>query len=76
MRGRRRKLFIHKICIGDDNWVQGDEAIAAVACDYFQYIFTGTDSRVNEGVLQQIPRMINEEQNNRLHAVPTMDELK
>ena len=73
--GRRRKLFIHKICIDDDNWIQGDEAIV-VASDYFQYSFPCTYSRVNEGILQHIPGMINEDQNTRLQSMPTMDELK
>jgi len=40
MRGRRRKLFIHKVCIGNEEWVEGDENIANAACDHFKNIFT------------------------------------
>ena len=32
IRGRRRKLFIHRICTDEDTWIQGDENIAKEAC--------------------------------------------
>ncbi|XP_055835119.1 uncharacterized protein LOC129903596 [Solanum dulcamara] len=35
IRGRRRKLYIHKIQNKDDNWVQGEENIAKATCDHF-----------------------------------------
>ncbi|WMV50078.1 hypothetical protein MTR67_043463 [Solanum verrucosum] len=41
IRGRRRRLFVHKILNENDEWIQGDEQIAQTACDYFQHIFTG-----------------------------------
>ena len=31
MRGRGRRLFIHKVCTDNDNWVQGDEHIIVAA---------------------------------------------
>ncbi|KAK4706662.1 hypothetical protein R3W88_033794 [Solanum pinnatisectum] len=40
IRGRRRRLFIHKILTDDDEWVQGDEHITQAACNHFQNIFT------------------------------------
>lgn len=66
MRGTRRKLFIHKICISDDVWVQGDENIAKAACDYFQHIFSGQEERINEDILNCIPRLITLAQNQLL----------
>ncbi|KAH0776603.1 hypothetical protein KY290_008014 [Solanum tuberosum] len=52
MRGRRKKLFIHKLCTGNDDWIQGDENIAKEAGEYFQHIFTGQEIRINEDILQ------------------------
>lgn len=35
MRGRRRRLFIHKISKDNDTWVEDDEDIATAACEHF-----------------------------------------
>lgn len=35
IRGESMKLFIHKICTGDDVWVHGDENMAKETCDHF-----------------------------------------
>lgn len=76
MRGRRRRLFIHRICTDDDNWIQGDANIAATACNHFQKIFTRHEDKIDEGLLQCIPRLVDEEYNQILQALPTMEELK
>ncbi|KAG5606071.1 hypothetical protein H5410_027563 [Solanum commersonii] len=66
MRGRRRRLFIHKICTDEGDWIQGDDNIAKEACQYFQNIFTGHNARISEGALQCIPRMRGRESINYL----------
>ncbi|KAK6780088.1 hypothetical protein RDI58_022272 [Solanum bulbocastanum] len=76
IRGRRRRLFIHKILKDNDEWVQGDEYIAKAACDYFQDIVTGEEKVIDEAPLECIPRLINREQNERIKAMPSMEELK
>ncbi|XP_015168633.1 uncharacterized protein [Solanum tuberosum] len=76
MRGRRKKLFIHKICTDNKEWVQGDDNIAKTACTHFQHIFSGHENRIVEGILQCIPRMITPEQNQKLQGMPTMEELQ
>lgn len=53
----------------------GDENIAKAACEYFQKIFTGHENRINEEIIQCIPRMITEEDNQILQATPDMNEL-
>ncbi|XP_055825760.1 uncharacterized protein LOC129894213 [Solanum dulcamara] len=40
IRGRRRKLYIHRIQTEEGSWVQGDTEIAEAACKHFQDIFT------------------------------------
>ncbi|WMV50080.1 hypothetical protein MTR67_043465, partial [Solanum verrucosum] len=39
-------------------------------------IFTGENKLINEGAMDCIPRMVNQEQNNNLTVVPTIEELK
>lgn len=58
IRGRRRKLYIHRIQDEKGSWIQRDEDIAKVASDYFQQSFTGEDKLINEDILDCIPRMI------------------
>ncbi|KAG5586740.1 hypothetical protein H5410_047174 [Solanum commersonii] len=76
IRGRRSKLFIHKISDDHGNTIKGDENIAKAACCHFEKIFTGEDNLINEEVLRCIPSMITEYQNQKLQAMPTKDELK
>ncbi|WMV32723.1 hypothetical protein MTR67_026108 [Solanum verrucosum] len=76
MRGRRRRLFLHKICIENEVWIQGEEHIAQEACDHYQHQFTGQNDRIDESILQFTPRVITPDQNEMLQAVPTIDELR
>jgi len=76
IRGRRRRLFIHKLIGNDGEWLQGDETIAKAACEHFQSIFTGDNKFINEGALECIPRMVNQEHNERLITMLTLAELK
>ncbi|KAK6782003.1 hypothetical protein RDI58_019799 [Solanum bulbocastanum] len=55
---------------------QGDNAIATAACDYFQNIFTGENRIINEEALDCIHRRVNQAQNERLTAMPSLEELK
>ncbi|KAG5606153.1 hypothetical protein H5410_027645 [Solanum commersonii] len=66
IRGRIRRLFIHKLIREDGEWIQGDDVIAEAACDHFQKIFTGDNKFINEGALDCIPLMINQEQNDMI----------
>ncbi|KAH0705908.1 hypothetical protein KY285_010432 [Solanum tuberosum] len=76
IRGRRRRLFIHKICTGNDVWIQGDDQIAQAACDYFQGMFTGQNRRIDERILQHLPTLVTPDQNQKLQEMPTLEELK
>ncbi|XP_049348974.1 uncharacterized protein LOC125813528 [Solanum verrucosum] len=76
IRGRRRRLFIHKILNDDDEWIQGDEHIAQAACTHFQHIFSGEEKIVDEIPMNCIPRMVSQEHKDRLKELPTIDELK
>ncbi|KAG5580297.1 hypothetical protein H5410_050924 [Solanum commersonii] len=65
IRGRRRKLFIHKLIGGDGEWIEGDDNIVEAACAHFQEIFTGENNLIDEDALECIPRMVTHEQNNK-----------
>ncbi|XP_055822099.1 uncharacterized protein LOC129890602 [Solanum dulcamara] len=47
-RGRRRKLYIHRIQNDKGSWVQGDSEIADAACNHFQQIFTGEEKCIQQ----------------------------
>ncbi|XP_019240872.1 PREDICTED: uncharacterized protein LOC109220861 [Nicotiana attenuata] len=76
IRGRRRKLFIHKIKNENNEWIQGDEAIGEAACDHFQELFTDQGGMIREDLLSCIPNLITEEDNTALSKEPTIDEIK
>ncbi|XP_049348971.1 uncharacterized protein LOC125813526 [Solanum verrucosum] len=76
IRGRRRKLFIHKLRRSDGDLIQGDDNIAEAACEHFQEIFTGESNLINERALECIPRIVTQEQNSSLTTMPNLEELK
>ncbi|XP_049357764.1 uncharacterized protein LOC125822409 [Solanum verrucosum] len=76
IRGRMRRLFIHRILREDGEWIQGDEIIEKEARDHFQHIFTREDKFINEEPLDCIPKMLNQEHNAMLTVMPTNEELK
>jgi len=57
IRGRRRRLFIHKILNDKTDWIQGDEHIAKAACEHFQNIFTGE----RKNLLMKFPLIVFQE---------------
>ncbi|KAG5609440.1 hypothetical protein H5410_020721 [Solanum commersonii] len=76
MRGRRRRLFLHRICTENEVWVQCEEQIAQAACDYYQQIFTGQNDRVDDKILQHIPTLVTPAHNEMMQAMPTLEELR
>ncbi|KAG5585847.1 hypothetical protein H5410_046281 [Solanum commersonii] len=64
--GRRRRLFIHKLISEDREWMQGDDNIVEAAWE---------DKAINENAIKYIPRMVNQEKNNNLITMPTLEEL-
>ncbi|XP_019251233.1 PREDICTED: uncharacterized protein LOC109230164 [Nicotiana attenuata] len=76
IRGRRKKLFIHKIKNEEGEWIQGDENIGKAACGYFQDLFTDPGSVIREDLLSIIPTMISSDDNAIPTKDPSMTELK
>ncbi|XP_069143598.1 uncharacterized protein [Solanum lycopersicum] len=76
IRGKRKKMVIHKLLNDNGSCIQGDEVIAREACNYYQNIFTGKSVKINEDQLQCIPKMVTMEQNHDLERMPNIDELR
>ncbi|XP_015166827.1 uncharacterized protein [Solanum tuberosum] len=81
------KEFEERVKVAEDNLLQsntekhreelhGDEHIAHAACTHFQHIFSREGKIVDEIPMNCIPRMVNQELNDRLKELPTIDELK
>lgn len=66
--GRRRWMFIHQM--------KDDDDIVEASYNHFQEIFTGEKKHINEDILNCIPALVNQNQNESLQAFPDLDELK
>ncbi|VFQ97942.1 unnamed protein product [Cuscuta campestris] len=75
VKNRRRKLYIHRIQNDRGQWVTERAAIAMQAITFFQAMFTA-DPSVTSSALDMIPRLVTDEDNDRLCAVPEMEEVK
>lgn len=76
IRGRTRKLHIHRNQNEQGDWLQGDETIAKASCEHLHQIFTGKDKAINEEFFECLPTLVINDQNGNLQNIPTMEELK
>ncbi|XP_069150536.1 uncharacterized protein [Solanum lycopersicum] len=76
IRGKRKRMFIHKIMDEKGGWIQGEDHIARETCDYYKNIFNGSADKINEEHLHCIPRLVTKEQNSVLERIPNEEELR
>ncbi|XP_019266683.1 PREDICTED: uncharacterized protein LOC109244105 [Nicotiana attenuata] len=76
VKGRKKRLTLKKMRKEDGTWVEGDEEIAHEAISFFQNQFTRENFDNDFSVLGCIPTIIDDADNEKLIAVPTMEELK
>ncbi|WMV32834.1 hypothetical protein MTR67_026219 [Solanum verrucosum] len=76
MRGRMRRLFIHKISDDSGIWVKGDKGIGQATSKYFQKIFFGKKDRIADHILQCLPRQVADQQNQSLQEMVSMEEVR
>lgn len=62
---RRRSNFIHKLQNSEDDWVEWNDGLTELITNYFEVLFTTTNSECEE-VIDKIPKMVTEEQNAEL----------
>lgn len=75
IRGRRKRLFINQVMYEYNVWVQGDDNIAQAACAHFEKIFICENKKIDEEILNVIPKIITRECNQLLKAFLFMEEL-
>ncbi|XP_059285826.1 uncharacterized protein LOC132039345 [Lycium ferocissimum] len=73
---KRRKIHMNKIKKENDTWIEGEDNIASEAVKFFEDQFTFQDVDDGPAVLNCLPRVINDEDNNMLKDRPTLEELK
>ncbi|WMV27386.1 hypothetical protein MTR67_020771 [Solanum verrucosum] len=76
MNNKRRRLVLKKIKKNDNTWIEGSDEIAKEAINFFESQFSKDDSHKDFSILNCLPCVINEEDNNIPDALPTMTELK
>ncbi|XP_070026250.1 uncharacterized protein [Nicotiana sylvestris] len=74
--GKRRRLTLKKMKKEDGNWIEGDDDIADEAIIFFQKQFTREEHLVDLSLLQLILRVIDGDDNEKLSAPPTLEEIK
>lgn len=65
MSSRRRRLCLKKHRVVDNAWIEGNEAIAVEAINYFEDQFFEDASQRDFSILQCLPKVISEEDNER-----------
>ncbi|XP_019183220.1 PREDICTED: uncharacterized protein LOC109178127 [Ipomoea nil] len=73
---RRRKLYIHRVKGGDGVWLEDRQGIANQAVSFFEHMFTAEVGGFDLTRLDCVPRLVTEEDNEVLTAVPEVEEVK
>ncbi|XP_019197152.1 PREDICTED: uncharacterized protein LOC109191019 [Ipomoea nil] len=73
---RRRKLYIHRVKNGDGVWLEDRQGIAQQAVAFFERMFTAEVGGFDLARLYCIPRLVMEDDNDLLIAVPGVEEVK
>nr|XP_009783630.1 PREDICTED: uncharacterized protein LOC104232192 [Nicotiana sylvestris] len=74
IREKRRRLQLHKIKYHRDRWVEGDDNIAKATIRHFHKRFNITHQF--KDILDCIPRIITDDDNTLLTAMPNMEEIR
>nr|XP_009598913.1 uncharacterized protein LOC104094650 [Nicotiana tomentosiformis] len=75
-KGRRKRLFLHRIKGEDNQWIEGEEDISEAAIEYYEKCFSQEAQRIDLQFIDLIPKMITEEDNNSLINMPSKEEVK
>lgn len=73
---RMRKLCLKKIRGADNSWVEDNKDVAVKAIKFFETQLSKKNVQRDPNILNCIPRVINNEDNDLLEANPTMEEVK
>lgn len=74
--GKRKKLKLNRIQNTQGDWLTEERDIAAEAIRYFQEQFIEDQSQKDFSLVNHIPSLVTEEQNQKLEELPTEEEVK
>ncbi|XP_019241932.1 PREDICTED: uncharacterized protein LOC109221967, partial [Nicotiana attenuata] len=74
--GRRKRLRLTRIQNSDGNWIEEEDLIAEEAVKFYQDQFTEDAVPTTFDILNHVPNMVDSEQNEKLMAIPTKEEVK
>lgn len=76
VKGRKKRLALKKMKKDTDRWVERDDDITNESISFFQRQYTRERFHSDFSPLSCIPKLIDEEENERLIEIPTMEEIK
>ncbi|XP_060202876.1 uncharacterized protein LOC132631305 [Lycium barbarum] len=76
LRDRRRKLHLHRIKNMRGNWIEGDEKISRTAIKHFKNLFNLNYQGNDHRILNCIPTLITDDDNDLLNAMPMEEVIK
>uniref|UniRef100_A0A0V0IKA3 Putative ovule protein n=1 Tax=Solanum chacoense TaxID=4108 RepID=A0A0V0IKA3_SOLCH len=76
VKGRRKKLQLHRIQNNQGNWLEEEEEIAAEAVNFYHSQFLQERDATEFSLLGNIPEIISEADNAILCRQPTLEEIK
>ncbi|XP_060211804.1 uncharacterized protein LOC132639369 [Lycium barbarum] len=76
VQGRRKRLQIRRIQGQNGVWLEEREEVVNEAISFFQDQFAKEPDPSNFGILDHVPRMVTEEQNDRITVLPNKEEVK
>ncbi|XP_060216615.1 uncharacterized protein LOC132644079 [Lycium barbarum] len=74
--GRRKRLQIRRIQNQQGVWIEGESPLAEEACRFYQQQFSQEVDPLDFELLQHVPNMVDQDTNNQLVSMPTLEEVK
>ncbi|XP_060210552.1 uncharacterized protein LOC132637489 [Lycium barbarum] len=76
MNGRRNRLQIIRILNQQGVWIEGESLLAEEACRFYQQQFSQEVDPLDFKLLQHVPSMVDQDTNNQLVSMLTLEEVK
>ncbi|XP_060212032.1 uncharacterized protein LOC132639607 [Lycium barbarum] len=76
LNGRRKILQIRRIQNQQGVWIEGESLLAEEACRFYQQQFSQEVDPLDFQLLQHVPSMVDQDTNDQLVSMPTLEEVK
>ncbi|XP_060170510.1 uncharacterized protein LOC132601447 [Lycium barbarum] len=74
--GRRKRLQIRRILNQQGVWIEGESLLAEETCRFYQQQFSQEVDPLDFQLLQHVANMVDQDTNNQLVSMPTLEEVK